>query len=130
MRKADRMQRIEEIQLALASAFESPKSPSVMTYDEGSTLYVQLSWVIESRGDTTLDARCVATLKFSQTQIDSYTEMHTAKRRMIQERLKAAVRKRFGEMQNPPAREGDCAIEMNVDDSLFNVPDEPYSLAP
>ncbi|CAB3684251.1 hypothetical protein [Paraburkholderia rhynchosiae] len=130
MRKTDRLQRIEEIQLALASAFESPKSPSVASYDEGATLYIQLSWVLESRGDTSLDARCVVTLRFSQTQIDSYADMDTAKRQVIQQRLKAAVQKRFGESQSPPAREGDCAIEMNVDDSLLNLPDEPYSIAP
>ena len=130
MSKTDRLQRIEEIQLALANIFESPKSPSVKTYDEGSAFYVQLSWVLESYGDTSLDARCVATLRFSQRQIDSYVEMHTAKRRVVQERLKTAVQERFGELQNPPAREGDCAIEMSVDDGLFNVPDEPYSTAP
>jgi hypothetical protein len=130
MRNTDRQQRIGEIQLALASAFESPKTPGVMTYDEGATLYVQLSWVLESQGDTSLHARCVVTLRFSQTQIDCYAEMNTAKRRVIQQRLKTAVQKRFGELQSPPPRQGDCAIEMNVDDSLFNVPDEPYSIAP
>lgn len=101
-----------------------------MTYDEGVTLYMQLSWVVETHGNTSFDAGCVVTLRFSHTQIDFYSEMDTAKRRLTQQRLKAAVQKRFGELQNPAARHGDCAVEMNVDDSLLDMPDEPYSIAP
>ncbi|WP_025597411.1 hypothetical protein [Burkholderia sp. WSM2230] len=130
MRKTDTQQRIEEIELTLARSFESPKSPAVLTYDEGDTLYIQLSWVLESHRDTSLDARCVVTLRFSHTQIDVYSEMDTAKRRLIQQRLKTAVQERFGELQSPPGRHGDCAVEMNVDDRLFDIPDEPYSIAP
>ncbi|TFE36451.1 hypothetical protein E2553_42630 [Paraburkholderia dipogonis] len=130
MRKMDRQQRIEEIELALAGAVESPKSPAVMTYDEGATLYIQLSWVLESHGDTSLDARCVVTLRFSRAQIDFYMEMDTAKRQLIQQRLKATMLERFGELQSPPARQGDCAVEMDVDDSLLDIPDEPDSIAP
>ncbi|CAD6559687.1 hypothetical protein LMG28727_06932 [Paraburkholderia kirstenboschensis] len=129
MRKTDRLQRIEEIQLALANAFESSKSPTVTTFDEGTTLYVQLSWVLESHGDTTLDARCVVTLRFSQTQIDSYAQMDTAKRLIVQQRVVATVTKRFGELQSPPARQGDCAFEVTVDDSLFKLPNDPWSTA-
>jgi hypothetical protein len=130
MRKTDTLQRIEEIELALAGIFESPKSPAIMTYDEGDTLYIQLSCVLESHRDTSLDARCVVTLRFSHTQIDVYSAMDTAKRRLVQQRLKGAVQKRFAELQNPPKRHGDCALEMDVDDSLLDVPDEPYSIAP
>jgi len=125
MRETDRQQRIEEIELALASAFESPKSPSVITYDEGATFYMQLAWVLQSHGDTSLDTRCAATLRFSQAQINRYAAMDTIKRRTIQERLKATVQTRFAELKSSSPNQNDCALEANVDDSLFDVPEEP-----
>jgi hypothetical protein len=125
MRETDRQQRIEEIELALASAVESPKSPSVITYDEGATFYMQLAWVQQSHGDTSLDTRCAATLRFSQAQINRYAAMDTIKRRTIQERLKATVQTRFAELKSSSPNQNDCALEVNVDDSLFDVPEEP-----
>ena len=125
MRETDRQQRIEEIELALASAFESPKSPSVITYDEGAAFYMQLAWVLQSHGDTSLDTRCAATLRFSQAQINRYAAMDTIKRRTIQERLKATVQTRFAELKSSSPNQNECALEVNVDDSLFDVPEEP-----
>lgn len=122
----DLRQRIEEIQLALASLFKTPKAPASSSYDEGDTLYLQLSWVVESTRDTTLDARCVVTLRMHRTQIERYAALETSKRLVVQERLKALVRQRFDEQQNPPALHGACSVDVAVDDPVFDVRDDPY----
>jgi len=122
----DLRQRIEEIQLALAGLFDTPKTPASSSYDEGDIVYLQLSWVVESTRDTTLDSRCVATLRLGRRQIERYAALDTTKRLAVQERLRTLVRRRFDEEQNPPAREGSCSIELAVDDALFDVPDDPY----
>jgi hypothetical protein len=116
-------QRIEEIQLALAGIFESPKRPQVSLIDEGDTVYFQLSWVIQSQRDTTLDARCAATLRFSRAQLDRYAALDTQRRRMIQQRISKQVRERFAATQTPPAIDGECAVEINVDDATFDTPE-------
>lgn len=122
----DLRQRIEEIQLALASLFKTPKAPASSSYDEGDTLYLQLSWVVESTRDTTLDARCVVTLRVHREQIERYAALETSKRLVVQERLKALVRQRFDEQQNPPALHGACSVDVAVDDPVFDVRDDPY----
>jgi len=122
----DLQQRIEEIQLALAGLFETPKAPASSSYDDGHTLYLQLSWVVESTRDTTLDARCVATLRLRREQIERYAALDTSKRLIVQERLRTHVRQRFDEQQNPPAVDGACSVEIAADDSLFDVRDDPY----
>jgi hypothetical protein len=122
----DLQQRIEEIQLALAGLFETPKAPASSSYDDGRTLYLQLSWVVESTRDTTLDSRCVATLRLPREQIERYAALDTSKRLIVQDRLKTQVRQRFDEQQNPPAVDGACSVEIAVDDSLFDVRDDPY----
>lgn len=122
----DLRQRIEEIQIALAGLFETPKAPASSSYDEGEIVYLQLSWVVESTRDTTLDARCVVTLRLRREQIEHYAALETAKRLLVQERLQTLVRRRFDEEQNPPARDGACSIEVAPDDALFNVRDDPY----
>jgi len=122
----DLQQRIEEIQLALAGLFETPKAPASSSYDEGDTVYLQLSWVVDSTRDTTLDSRCVATLRLGRAQIERYAALDTSRRLAVQERLRTLVRRRFDEEQNPPARNGACSIELAVDDTLFDVPDDPY----
>ncbi|PXW22990.1 DUF3022 domain-containing protein [Paraburkholderia caballeronis] len=122
----DLRQRIEEIQLALASLFETPKTPASSSYDEGDIVYLQLSWVVESTRDTTLDARCVVTLRLRREQVERYAALETAKRLTVQERLRMVVRRRFEEEQDPPALQRACSIELAVDDALFDVPDDPY----
>lgn len=122
----DLRQRIEEIQLALASLFKTPKAPASSSYDEGDIVYLQLSWVVESTRDTTLDARCVATLRLRREQIERYAALDTSKRLIVQERLRTLVRRRFDEEHNPPALQGACSLEVAADDALFEVPDEPY----
>jgi len=121
-------QRIEEIELALAGMFESPKAPTVSAYQEGSTTYLTLSWVVETGRDTTLDARCIATLKLVDAQIDRYALLETAKRRIVQDRLKDLVRRHVDASRAKPASSDDCSVELEVDDAVFDVPDEPYSM--
>jgi len=123
MRTFDFEQRIEEIQLALAEIFESPKRPTVSRIDEGDAVILQLSWVVQSHGDTTLDARCAATLRFTRAQLDRYAGLDTQRRRMIQQRICERVRERFAASQTPPTIEGDCAVEIDVDDATFDTPE-------
>jgi hypothetical protein len=112
-------QRVEEIELALSGIFESPKKPAISSYDEGTRLFIQVSWVVDSHRDTTLDARCVVTLAFTQAQFGRYAALDTARRKAFQARLADWVRKQFNERQNPPALQGDCAVEVDVPDELF-----------
>lgn len=122
----DLQQRTEEIQLALASLFDTPKAPASSSYDEGDTVYLQLSWVVESTGDTTLDARCVVTLRLSRAQIERYAALDTSKRLTVQERLRTLVQRRFNEDRRASAQPNACSVEIAADDALFVVPDEPY----
>ena len=123
MRPFDREQRIEEIALGLAGLFTSPKAPSVQSYEEGHRLHFLLSWVVESKRDTSLDSRCVFAIRFSEPQIDRYAAMGTAQRRASRDRLGAFVRQRFDEQYQPPPLEGDCSIEFDVDDMLLEAQD-------
>ncbi|MFP3566521.1 DUF3022 domain-containing protein [Paraburkholderia sp. SIMBA_030] len=123
MSPVDREQRIEEIELGLAKLFASPKPPAVRSYAEGSSLYLHLSWIVASTGDTSLDSRCVVALRFSAQQIDRYGAMETAKRNAFRERLGSFVRRRFDEQYNLPPRQGDCSVELDVDDALFEGQD-------
>ncbi|WP_042262840.1 hypothetical protein [Paraburkholderia heleia] len=123
MNTFDFAQRLEEIQIAVANIFESPKRPAVSLIDEGETIVIQLSWVVDSHRDTTLDARCAATLHFSREQLDRYAAMDTARRRMIHQRIRERVRERFAAQQTPPAIEGACSADIEVDDSEFETPE-------
>jgi hypothetical protein len=125
MNQIDRQQRIEELELAVADIFPSPKAPAVSATDEGPTVYLQISWVVESHADTTLDSRCVCTVRFSGAQIDRYAAMDTAKRLHVQRRLKHLIRERFEAGKPVDASQGDCAVEFASGDDIFDVPDEP-----
>lgn len=127
MRPIDREQRIEEIELGLAGLFASPKTPSVQCYEEGSRVQFQLSWVVESRRDTSLDSRCVIAVRFNDSQIDRYAAGDTAQRRAIRNRLGTFIRQRFDEQYKVPPLEGNCSIELDVDDALLDVPDNGIS---
>jgi hypothetical protein len=127
MRPIDREQRIEEIELGLAGLFASPKTPSVQCYEEGSRVQFQLSWVVESKRDTSLDSRCVIGIGFSEPQVDRYAAMDTAQRRAFRDRLGTFVRQCFNEKYKPPPLEGDCSIELDVDDALLEIQDNGSS---
>ncbi|WP_321784034.1 DUF3022 domain-containing protein [Paraburkholderia sp. J94] len=114
-------QRIEEIQLSLAQIFDSPKQPAVSLVDEGDVLVLHLSWVTQSERDTTLDARCAATLRATRAQIERYAGLDTAQRRTIQQRIGALVRGRYELMREASAQSDDCAIDLVLDDVLFDT---------
>lgn len=126
MSYADFQQRVEELQLALANLFESPKAPAVSAVDEGETLYLQVSWVTESRRDTTLDARCVVTLRLSRAQLERYGALDTRRRRVAQERLAGFVRDQFAAQPTPATGQDECSLELTVADTLLDVPEAPY----
>ncbi|MFL9935446.1 DUF3022 domain-containing protein [Paraburkholderia sp. RL18-103-BIB-C] len=119
MNEANMDQRLEELELALAAIFESPKAPAVSSYDEGTRLFLQLSWVVESHRDTTLDARCVITLSLEREQFDRYASLDTAQRKAFQARLAEWVRQEFARRQNPPVLQGDCAVELAMPDEIL-----------
>lgn len=100
----------------------------MQSYEEGHRLHFLLSWVVESKRDTSLDSRCVFAIRFSEPQIDRYAAMGTAQRRAFRDRLGAFVRQRFDEQYQPPPLEGDCSIEFDVDDMLLEAQDtgSPY----
>lgn len=119
MEEPELEQRVEEIELALTHIFESPKVSAISSYDEGTRLFIQVSWVVDSHRDSTLDARCVVTLAFTHTQFERYAAADTARRKAFQARLGEWARKQFDERQNPPALRDDCAVEVDVPDELF-----------
>ncbi|MGF6612343.1 hypothetical protein OKW45_007331 [Paraburkholderia sp. WSM4175] len=124
MKDIDLNQRVEEIELALSTLFESPKAPAISSYDDGRTFFIQASWVVESRGDTTLDARCVLTLHFSDSQIQRYAQMDTAQRILVRERLCQMVRDRLGAESGELPLRGECAEDLQVEDRLLDVDDQ------
>jgi hypothetical protein len=128
MKDIDVNQRVEEIELALSTLFESPKAPAISSYDDGTTFFIQVSWVTESHGDTTLDARCVLTIRFSESQIQRYAQLDTAKRILVRERLVKMVRSRLPLAVTEPPLDGECAEDLQVDDRLleFDEPLNPY----
>jgi hypothetical protein len=125
MNQIDRQQRLEELELAIADIFPSPKAPAVSVTDEESIVYLQISWVVESHADTTLDSRCACTVRFTGEQIDQYAAMDTAKRLRVQQRLKTLMRERFEANKAADPRQDDCAVEFAADGDLFDVPDDP-----
>lgn len=121
MNEPDFEQRVEEIELALAALFDSPKTPAISSYDDGTRVFVQISWVVDSRGDTTLDVRCVVTVVFSDTQFKRYATLDMAHRKAFQTRLAIWVRQCFVERQDTPALQDDCALEVSIPDELFRA---------
>ena len=123
MKDIDLNQRVEEIELALSTLFESPKAPAISSYDDGQTFFIQASWVIESHADTTLDSRCVLTIRFSDAQIRRYVLMDTAQRVRVRDRLCKMVRDRLGPGGTELSLQGDCAEDLRVEDRLLDLDD-------
>jgi hypothetical protein len=118
MVRLDLNQRIEEIALTLSETFDSPKAPSVRTYEAGEHFFIQLSWVTSSAGDTILDSRCVANLKFALLQIDRHAGMETAQRAAFRSRLQALVRSRV-EADQALTTADECSVDVEVPNDLF-----------
>ncbi|WP_144107502.1 DUF3022 domain-containing protein [Paraburkholderia sp. BCC1886] len=128
MHEINREQRVEEIEVALAGIFDSPKAPAISSYDDGKTLFVQTSWVIKSQGDTTLDSRYTLTITLSEAQFERYAQMDTAQRIIVRERLCKLVRERLQDRdrQGPPGDES--SAELAFEDRLLDI-DEPSAPA-
>lgn len=129
MNSIDREQCIEELELATADLFKSVKTPTASVSDEGATVYMQISWLPESRGDTTLDSRCVCTIRFAGEQIDRYAAMDTAGRLRVQRKLRFFVRDRFDTERLASSPQDDCSAELTAGDDLLDVADDPGMLA-
>jgi hypothetical protein len=123
MNRIDREQRIEELEHATVDLFESARTPSARVVDEGSTVYMQISWVPDSHADTTLDSRCVCTVRFSGQQIDRYAAMDTGRRLRAQRRLRFFMRERFDRERLSRSTPGDCSTDVAASDDLLDVPD-------
>ncbi|WP_027796303.1 hypothetical protein [Paraburkholderia acidipaludis] len=126
MKTYDFDQRIEEIQLALAHEFDSPRRPAVSFLDTGDALVLNITWVIESHPDTTLDKRCAATLRATREQFERYAKHDTAQRREIQQRIGARVRSCFEASRQSQPESNECAIELVLDDEIFNAESDSH----
>ncbi|MCG5072323.1 DUF3022 domain-containing protein [Paraburkholderia tagetis] len=126
MKTFDFDQRLEEIQMSLANLFDSPKASTVSRLEEGDTVVVHLSWVVESKRDSTLDARCAATIRATRAQLERYADLDTAQRRTIQQRIRQRVRTQFEERQDPNQPGGACAFDVELDDAIFHADKDDY----
>ncbi|SAK65066.1 hypothetical protein [Caballeronia ptereochthonis] len=116
---------MEELQLALSRAFGSLKAPAVSVLDEGDELIMNLSWVIETGRDTTLDSRCSASIRFASRQIDRYSAMATDRRRHVQARLIERLRDAFTQSREGRPNANECSLDMSAEDGWFDAPDAP-----
>ncbi|MEQ5844398.1 MULTISPECIES: DUF3022 domain-containing protein [Paraburkholderia] len=120
---------MDELKQATVDIFKSAKAPTARLYDEGPTVYLQISWVPQSHADTTLDSRCVCTVRFAREQIDRYAAMDTAGRLRVQRKLRVFVRERFDAGGPISARQDDCSAEFSAGDDLLDVADRSRTFA-
>jgi len=120
MKTFDINQRIEEIQIALANLFDSPKTSAVSQLDVGDEVVMNVSWVVESHGDSTLDERCAATIHATRAQVERYASLDTAQRRVIQQRIEQRVLVTFEASRHPAPQDGSCDVEVTLDDAIFS----------
>jgi|GEM_PF-1202538 len=126
MKTFDFDQRLEEIQIALANLFDSPKTSTVSLLEEGDAVIVHLSWVVDSHRDSTLDARCAATIHATRAQLERYAGLGTAQRRTIQQRIRQRVRARFEASLDPAQPGGACSFDVALDDAIFHADQDSY----
>lgn len=126
MKTFDFGQRLEEIQIALALLFDSPKTPNVSLLEEGDAIIAHMSWVVDSHRDSTLDARCAATIHATRAQLERYAGLGTAQRRTIQQRIRQRVRARFEESRDPAQPGGACSFDVVLDDTIFHTENDTY----
>lgn len=122
MKVTDHDQRVEELQLALSRAFESRKVPAVRLLEDGEDFVLNVSWVVETGRDTTLDSRCSASVRFASHQIDRYAALDTAQRRYAQDRMIERVTSAFGEARGNQPVAGECSLAIHADDQWFDAP--------
>ncbi|QBR02906.1 hypothetical protein [Paraburkholderia pallida] len=126
MKTFDFAQRLEEIQIALAHLFDSPKTSTVSLLEEGDAIIVHLSWVVDSHRDSTLDARCAATIHATRVQLERYAGLGTAQRRTIQQRIRQRVRARFEACRDPAQPGGACTFDVVLDEAIFDAESDAY----
>ncbi|SAK65897.1 hypothetical protein AWB76_03727 [Caballeronia temeraria] len=122
MKSADQIQRMEELQQALSDAFEGPKNPAVGALDDGDDVVANVSWVVETGRDTTLDSRCSASVRFAARQIERYAAMDTAQRIIVQDRMITRVRDAFDNSRAGRTDANECSLAILADDDWFDVP--------
>lgn len=123
MKLTDQDQRVEELQLALSRTFESRKAPAVTVLDEGDSVVFNVTWVVATGRDTTLDSRCSASVVFTSSQIDRYAEMATIQRRYVQDRMIERLRSVFAQAQQGQADPDACSLGLRAEDAWFDAPD-------
>ncbi|MFD1560082.1 hypothetical protein ACFSHT_31305 [Paraburkholderia silviterrae] len=126
MKTFDFAQRLEEIQIALARLFDSPKTSNVSLLEEGDAIIAHMSWVVDSHRDSTLDARCAATIHATRAQLEGYAGLGTAQRRTIQQRIQQCVRARFEESRDPAQPGGACSFDVVLDEAIFRADKDNY----
>ncbi|MDR5815165.1 hypothetical protein QCE62_16405 [Caballeronia sp. LZ033] len=123
MRITDYDQRVEELQLAISSAFESRKTPAVSVLDEEASVVINVSWVTESGRDTTLDSRCSASVRFTTAQLERYSSVDIGRRKIIQGRVVEGLRQAFAQSGGTQSAPGACSLELRADDAWFVPPE-------
>ena len=123
MKVTDHDQRVEELQLALSRTFESRKAPAVTVLDEGDSIVFNVSWVVATGRDTTLDSRCSASVVFTSDQLERYAAMATVQRRYVQDRMMQRLRSMFAQMQQAQADPNACSLDLRAEDAWFDAPD-------
>jgi Protein of unknown function (DUF3022) len=113
----DTQQRINEIESMMVSAFSSVKSPQVRTYDDQDSLKLQLTWVTESHGDSTLDSRCVATLQIGHAQLARYEAMPASERATVRRRIDESLHAHAKQALASPER---CSMDIALAESVFS----------
>jgi hypothetical protein len=119
MQITDQDRRVEELQLAMSRAFEARKTPAVGVLDDGDDVVINVSWVVETGRDATLDARCSAPLRVASRQFERYGAMDMAPRRIVQER------DAFDRSRADQANANECSLDIRAADDWFDAPETP-----
>ncbi|SAK55938.1 hypothetical protein AWB79_02239 [Caballeronia hypogeia] len=123
MKAMDHAQRVEELQLALSRTFGSTKTPAVGMLDDGDDVVLTVSWVVETGRDTTLDARCSASVRFAGRDVDRYAALDTVQRRTVQDRMIAHLKDAFDQSRAGQPNADECSLAIRADSSWLDVPD-------
>ncbi|SAK58211.1 hypothetical protein AWB77_01849 [Caballeronia fortuita] len=123
MKVTDQDQRVDELQQALSRAFVAPKTPTMGVVDEGDDVVFNVSWVVETGRDTTLDSRCSATVRLAALQFERYGAMDTAQRLIVQDRFTAAVQEAFTRSRLGQLDPDACSLDIRAADIWFDVPE-------